>query len=112
MYPGKNPFGDGLRPTHDKFLSLITKLEQYPLPEIYLKEKKQELLGLNAKLKESISLLQYTAENDGQPEEVVKMIAIVDLELTDLDNFFSEGYSFDPKSIQTDEEILQLRISD
>ena len=112
LYKGGSGYGTGLQPIHLVMSELVNEIAKNPVPEGYMKIKEEDFSKHIKKLDSSLQLLMFMVENDGDKNEMVKLFNMIEIEIQDLDNFFSEGFTFDPSSIQTEDELTNQRIFD
>ncbi|MHA2030996.1 MAG: hypothetical protein ACW99A_07365 [Candidatus Kariarchaeaceae archaeon] len=112
LYKGSNVYGNGLRPIHLKMVELVEKTQSNPVPKVYLEMKNDDFSLHVTKLKDTIQLLNFMVNSDGDNDEVNKLFSVIEMEIQDLDSFLALGYTFDPDSIISDDEIAVHRIFD
>ena len=112
LYKGSNVFGSGLQPVHQKMMSLIDKTNDNPIPPAYLEVKSDEFSANIKKLDDTLQLLFFMVENDGDKDEIVKLFSVIEIEINELDDFYQNGFSFDPSTIQSEEQLVNQRIFD
>lgn len=112
LYKGGSVYGNGLQPIHKMMSDLIQKVSDDPIPELYLENKKDEFATHTTKLSDTLQLLRFMVENEGNTDEILKLFSVIEMEIQDLDKFFSLGFTFDPSTVITDDDISNQRIFD
>lgn len=113
LYKGGKSLGNGLRGPHEHLVDLIHETGINPPNTHFLEHKTDEFVRHVEKLKETLELLEFTAQRtDVGDEEILRFISIIEMEIKDIEDFFVASHSFDPRSILSEEELSRLRIGD
>lgn len=110
LYKGSNVYGDGLQAVHSKMTEIILQLSNNPVPEDYLEVKNDEFLNHVKKIDDSIQMLTFLVENDGGTNDILKLFAVIEMEIQELAEFFSQGFTFDRSTIKSAEDLSNQRI--
>ncbi|MCE7736529.1 MAG: hypothetical protein GPJ54_16730 [Candidatus Heimdallarchaeota archaeon] len=110
LYKGSNVYGNGLQPVHTKMREIIVQLSNNPVPEDYLEIKKDEFSNHVKKIDDSIQMLIFMVENEGETNGILKLFTVIEMEIQELAEFFSLGFTFDPSTIKSAEDLTNQRI--
>lgn len=110
LYKGSNVYGNGLQPVHEKIKEIVLQLSNTPVPEDYLEIKKDEFSNHVKKIMDTIQMLMFMVENEGDTNEILKLFTVIEMEIQELAEFFSRGFTFDPSTIKSAEDLTNQRI--
>ncbi|MFV2014981.1 MAG: hypothetical protein ACC656_06115, partial [Candidatus Heimdallarchaeota archaeon] len=109
VYKGGLSQTEGLITQHDQFLALKRKIDDNPIPIIYLEHYASKLKKIVDNLVESIDIFVTIVEAGYNKIEITKFLHVTKFELLELIDFLEEGYLFDESMIVSKEDQEQER---
>lgn len=105
VYKGGLYQTEGLASQHEQFLALKRRIDDNPIPSVYLEHHESKLKKIVDDLIESIDILVTIIEGGYSKIEIVKFLQVTKFELLELIKFVEEGYSFDESMIVSKEDL-------
>lgn len=105
VYKGGLYQTQGLASQHEQFLALKRRIEDYPIPTLYLEHNASRLNKIVDDLVESIDIFVTIIEGGYSKIEIVKFLQVTKFELLELIKFVEEGYSFNESMIMSKEDL-------